>query len=145
MSGSQSDRRGAGSTPRVATPIRTGRPKPTGSRRELAGWYLMRISGLGLFVLALSHFIIVHVVYDPSEQTAAWIIDERWGDVLWRFTDGSMLVLVVFHAFYGVRTAMRDYVGGTARRVLTILLAILALVIAGMGISALLSVAGPTA
>lgn len=116
-----------------------------GSRRELAGWYLMRLSGLGLFVLALSHYIIVHVVYDPSEQTAAWIIDERWGDILWRLTDGSMLILVVFHAFYGVRTAMRDYVGGTARRVLTFLLAIGALVIVWMGISALMSVAGPVA
>jgi succinate dehydrogenase / fumarate reductase membrane anchor subunit len=122
----------------------TGRPRPIGSRRELAGWYLMRLSGLGLFVLALSHFLITHVVYDPAEQTAAWIIDERWGDALWRVTDASMLVLVVFHSFYGVRTVLRDHVGpGVLRRALTLGLALVGLVLAGLGLSAIAGAPGP--
>ena len=64
----------------------------------------MRLTGLGLFVLALAHYIIVHFLYDPSEQTAQWIIDERWGSIVWRTVDWLMLTFVVFHAFMGMRT-----------------------------------------
>jgi len=45
---------------------RAGRPRPQGSGWELAVWYLMRLTGLALFVLALTHFLIVHLVVDPS-------------------------------------------------------------------------------
>ena len=31
----------------------------------------MRLTGLGLFVLALSHYLITHVLYDPAEQDAS--------------------------------------------------------------------------
>jgi hypothetical protein len=37
---------------------RSGSARP-GSGWELAIWYLMRLTGLGLFVTALAHFIIV--------------------------------------------------------------------------------------
>ena len=36
---------------------------------ELAAWYLMRCTGVMLFVLALSHFSILHFIWDPAEQT----------------------------------------------------------------------------
>ena len=122
---------------------RVGRPRPQGSGRELAIWLLMRLTGLGLFVFALSHFLIVHVLFDPSNQTAQWITDHRWGNDLWRFTDGTLLVLVVFHAFAGIRTIVSDYVGGTARRVIVVIIVILALVLAAMGVMAILAAKGP--
>ena len=122
---------------------RSGRPRPRGSGRELAIWLLMRLTGLGLFVFALSHFLIVHVLFDPSNQTAQWITDHRWGNDLWRFTDGTMLVLVVFHAFAGIRTIVADYVGGTARRVIVGVLVVLALALVVMGVSAILAAKGP--
>jgi succinate dehydrogenase / fumarate reductase membrane anchor subunit len=122
---------------------RVGRPRPQGSRRELAIWILMRLTGLGLFVFALSHFLIVHVIFDPAEQTAQWITDHRWANDLWRFTDGTMLVLVVFHAFAGVRTVVNDYVGGPARRVIVAVLVVLALGLVAMGLSAILAANGP--
>ena len=53
---------------------------PAGSGCELAVWYLMRLTGLGLFVLALSHYLILHFLYDPAEQNAGWIADERWSE-----------------------------------------------------------------
>jgi succinate dehydrogenase / fumarate reductase, membrane anchor subunit len=121
-----------------------GRPRPaTADRRELAIWYLMRITGLGLFVLALSHFLITHVLYDPANQTAAWIATHRWANDLWRWVDGSMLVLVVFHSFTGVRTVLQDYVGGTLRVVLIAMLAIAGVALAGLGIWAVLVAAAP--
>ena len=72
---------------------RSGSARP-GSGWELAVWYLMRLTGLGLFVTALAHFIIVHFFYDPSSQKAQWITDERWGNIAWRTADWLMLVFV---------------------------------------------------
>ncbi len=121
-----------------------GRPRPaSGDRVELAIWYLMRLTGAGLFVLALSHFIITHVLFDPANQTASWIDANRWANGLWRGVDGTMLVLVVFHSFVGVRTVLQDYVGSRARVILIPILAILGLVLAGLGLWAVLSAPAP--
>ncbi len=121
-----------------------GRPRPaSGDRLELAIWYLMRLTGAGLFVLALSHFIITHVLFDPANQTATWIDANRWANGLWRGVDGTMLVLVVFHSFVGVRTVLQDYVGSRARVILIPILAIVGLVLAGLGLWAVLSAPAP--
>lgn len=120
-----------------------GRRRPTGDRFELAIWYLMRISGLGLFVFALSHFLIVHLLFDPANQTADWIATHRWADNLWRSVDGTMLVLVIFHSFIGVRTVLQDYVGGRLRTILLVILVVLGIGLALLGIIAVLNAPGP--
>jgi succinate dehydrogenase / fumarate reductase membrane anchor subunit len=123
---------------------RTGRPRPAGGDRlELAIWYLMRLTGLGLFVLALSHFLITHVLFDPANQTAEWIATHRWANDLWRATDGTMLVLVVFHSFVGVRTVLQDYVGGRLRTILLVILAVLGVALAAIGLIAVLNAQAP--
>jgi succinate dehydrogenase / fumarate reductase membrane anchor subunit len=122
----------------------TGRPRPArGDRRELAIWYLMRLTGLALFVLALSHFLITHVLFDPANQTAEWIATHRWANDLWRWVDGSMLVTVVFHSFMGVRTVLQDYVGGRARVVLIAILAVTGVVLAALGLWAVATLSAP--
>jgi succinate dehydrogenase hydrophobic anchor subunit len=122
----------------------TGRPRPArGDRRELAIWYLMRLTGLALFVLALSHFLITHVLFDPANQTAEWIATHRWANDLWRWVDGSMLVIVVFHSFMGVRTVLQDYVGGRARVVLVVILAVTGVVLAALGLWAVATLSAP--
>ena len=88
---------------------RTGRPRPQGGGWEVAIWYLMRLTGLALFVLALAHYLIVHFLFDPSSQTAAWIIDQRWNQLFWRAFDWTLLMMVLFHGFMGVRTVITDY------------------------------------
>ena len=100
---------------------------------ELAIWYLMRLTGLGLFVTVLAHFIIVHFLFDPSQQTAKWITDERWGNIAWRTVDWLMLLFVVFHAFMGLRIVVQDYTTGAARTLFTMLLYIGAIVIFALG------------
>jgi succinate dehydrogenase hydrophobic anchor subunit len=112
---------------------RSGRVRPSGSGWELAIWYLMRLTGLGLFVTALAHYIIVHFLYDPAEQTAQWILDERWGNIAWRTADWLMLSFVIFHAFMGMRTVIGDYTKGGLRTLLTMLLYLGALVLFAMG------------
>jgi succinate dehydrogenase hydrophobic anchor subunit len=99
----------------------------------------MRLTGLGLFVTALAHYIIVHFLYDPSEQTAKWITDERWGNVAWRTADWLMLTFVVFHAFMGLRIVIHDYTSGGLRTFLTMLLYLVALVVFAMGTMAVIT------
>jgi succinate dehydrogenase / fumarate reductase, membrane anchor subunit len=106
----------------MAVYTRSGRARPQRSGFELGVWYLMRLSGLALFVLALGHFSITHFVFDPATQAAQWIVDERWGSVLWRTVDWLMLTMVVLHSFMGVRTVVQDYTQGGARTALTMLL-----------------------
>jgi succinate dehydrogenase / fumarate reductase membrane anchor subunit len=111
---------------------RAGRAKPQGSGWELAIWYLMRLTGIGLFILALAHYIVVHFVYDPAYQDAAWVT-VRWASVAQRTIDWLMLVFVLFHAFMGVRTVIGDYASGGVRSLLTILLYLVGLLLLAMG------------
>jgi succinate dehydrogenase / fumarate reductase membrane anchor subunit len=117
-----------------------GRARPQGGGWELAVWYLMRLTGLALFVLALSHFLITHVLWDPAIQKAQWILDERWANVSVRTVDWLMLAAVVFHSFMGVRTVVADYTRGGTRSALTMSLYLGALVLFAMGTFALVSV-----
>ena len=116
-----------------------GRLRPSGGGFELAVWYLMRLTGLGLFVLALSHFLITHVLYDPVVQNASWI-SERWADLGVRTADWLMLGFVVFHAFMGLRTVVQDYTRGGLRTTITMALYLMAIVLFVMGSIVLLTI-----
>jgi succinate dehydrogenase hydrophobic anchor subunit len=122
---------------------RAGRVRPSGSGWELAIWYLMRLTAVGLFVTALAHYIIVHFLYDPKDQTAQWILDERWGSIAWRTADWLMLTFVVFHAFMGMRTVIGDYTKGGVRTALTMALYIGAIVVFAMGTIAVMTLQFP--
>ena len=115
------------------SPRSSGRVRPTGSGFEVAVWYLMRLTGVGLFVLALAHFSILHFIYDPAEQTAEFIATQRWNQLLWRGLDWLLLMLVLFHGFLGMRMVVVDYIRGATARLFTLsflyLLAILLFVL----------------
>ena len=101
---------------------RSGRPKPAGGDFELAAWYFMRISGVALFVLALTHFSLQHFASDPKDQTADWIFSQAWNNAFRRGLDWLMLLFVLLHAFLGMRTVTMDYIrGGWRTAVLSIL------------------------
>lgn len=107
----------------VVSPVSRARRRPRGSRAELFVWYLMRVTGLALFVLALAHFSILHFIWDPAEQTAEFIANERWNQLFWRGFDWLLLMTVMFHGFLGMRTVIQDYIHGpTLRAVLMSLL-----------------------
>ncbi len=99
----------------MALYTRSGRTKPQSGGMELAVWYLMRLSGVALFVLALGHFSIQHFVFDPANQTSQWIFNQRWNSLFWRTFDWLLLIMVLFHAFMGVRTVTMDYLKAGAR------------------------------
>jgi succinate dehydrogenase / fumarate reductase, membrane anchor subunit len=112
---------------------RSGRVRPQGGGLELFSWYLIRLSGLALFVLALAHFSILHFLFDPAQQDSEFIANVRWSSLFWRATDWLMLMLVLFHSFLGVRVVVRDYVKGGARTALLMGLYLLAFVLFVMG------------
>jgi succinate dehydrogenase / fumarate reductase membrane anchor subunit len=123
---------------------RSGRPRPLGRSRETVIWYLMRLTGLGLFVLALAHYLILHFLFDPAEQTAAWIIDERWNQLFWRAFDWALLMLVLFHGFMGMRTVINDHVGRPRLRMaLLIVLGLLAVTTFVMGTAVVATLPAP--
>jgi succinate dehydrogenase hydrophobic anchor subunit len=113
-------------------------PRPMSGGWELAVWYLMRLTALGLFVLVLAHFTIVHFIYDPAVQNANWIA-ARWSGAAWRTVDWLMLAAVTFHAFMGMRTVTQDYTKGALRTALTLLLYLVAILIFAMGTMALVT------
>jgi succinate dehydrogenase / fumarate reductase membrane anchor subunit len=121
----------------------SGRARPHGSGFELGIWYLMRLTGLALFVLALGHFSITHFIFDPANQTSQWIVDERWGNVLWRTVDWLMLTMVVLHSFMGVRTVVQDYTSGGTRTTLTMLLYLAGIALFLMGTMAVMTLPFP--
>ena len=118
---------------------RAGRARPSGGGLELAIWYLMRVTGVGLFVLALTHFLILHVLYDPAQQDASWIAQVRWSSLFWRAFDWSLLMLVLFHGFMGVRTVVVDYARGGARLLILSALYLLAFALFVAGTSVVLT------
>jgi succinate dehydrogenase membrane anchor subunit len=105
----------ADENPTVVSPITRARRRPR-NRRELYIWYLMRITGLALFVLALAHFSILHFIWDPAAQNAEFIREQRWNQLFWRGFDWLLLMMVLFHGFMGVRTVISDYVHGLTLR-----------------------------
>jgi succinate dehydrogenase / fumarate reductase, membrane anchor subunit len=112
----------------MGTPYsRSGRIKPQGGGLELGIWYLMRLSGLGLFVLVLTHYLILHVLVDPADQTASWVAEVRWSSTFWRAYDWLMLILVLFHAFMGMRIVVSDYLRGGVRTAVMMSLYMLAI------------------
>ena len=121
---------------------RAGRAKPQGSGWELAIWYLMRLTGLGLFVTALAHYLITHFIYDPAIQDADFVTG-RWSNMAWRTADWLMLTFVVFQAFMGVRIVIHDYTSGGLRTLLTMVLYVLAIVIYALGTMVLVTLPFP--
>jgi succinate dehydrogenase / fumarate reductase membrane anchor subunit len=126
------------------SPVSRARMRPRGSRRETLSWYLMRLTGVALFVLALAHFSILHFVFDPAEQTADFIANERWNRLFWRAFDWLLLSTVLFHSFVGLRTVVIDYVrGATSRTVVLYLLYALAAVLFVLGTQVVLTLPVP--
>ena len=85
---------------------------------ETWSWFFMRISGLALLFLALTHFALTHIVNDVVETDARFVA-ERWDNPLWRLFDWALLVLALLHGLNGLRWIIDDYVRAPAARAAT--------------------------
>ena len=98
----------------------TGRKEQKMGRRprqnfETWSWFFMRISGLLLIFLSLSHFAITHIVNDVVE-TDAHFVEQRWDNPLWRMFDWALLALALTHGLNGLRWIIDDYVRSPGKR-----------------------------
>ena len=75
---------------------------------------------MALFVLALSHYVIQHFIFDSSTQTADWIANNRWNQLIWRAADWALLMVVLLHSFLGVRTVVIDHVAAPRARLVVL-------------------------
>lgn len=82
---------------------------------ETWSWFFMRVSGLVLLFLALTHFAITHIVNDVVE-TDSRFIERRWDNPMWRLFDWALLALALLHGLNGLRYMIDDYVRRPARR-----------------------------
>ena len=103
------------------------RPAPN---PEFYSWYFLRLSGLLLIVLALGHFLLMHVVHSILEVDYAFAA-RRWAEPLWRVYDWLLLVLALLHGFNGLRVVVNEWVRPPALRRL-------ARAVAGVGAAAFL-------
>ena len=85
---------------------------------ETWSWFFMRISGLLLLFLALTHFALTHIVTDVTDTDARFVA-ERWDNPLWRLFDWALLVLALLHGLNGLRWIIDDYVRSPAKRATT--------------------------
>ncbi len=99
--------------PRPASP--SARPRPS---FETWSWLFMRVSGLALLFLALTHFTITHIVTDVADTNFAFV-KHRWHNPLWRAFDWSLLGLALAHGLNGLRLIIDDYVRAPGRRTAT--------------------------
>jgi succinate dehydrogenase hydrophobic anchor subunit len=118
------------------------RPARKGSERTI--WYLMRLTGLALFVLSLSHFLILHVLYDPKDQTAAFIATVRWSSLFWRANDFLFIAVVLVHAILGIRIVVGDYLKGRLRTAVMMAFYLLGLVLFAFGTIVIVTLPRPT-
>ncbi len=82
---------------------------------ETWAWFFMRISGLILFFLALVHMFIMHIEYDVTQTTVAFVT-KRWQNPWWRLFDWLLLSLGLLHGGNGLRVIIEDYVKRASSR-----------------------------
>jgi succinate dehydrogenase hydrophobic anchor subunit len=123
---------------------RSGSPRPTRKGSERTVWYVMRLTGLALFVLSLSHFLILHVLYDPKDQTAAFIANVRWSSLFWRANDWLFVIVVIVHAVLGIRIVVGDYLKGAPRTAVMMAFYLLGLVLFAFGTIVIVTLPRPT-
>ncbi|NGO69903.1 succinate dehydrogenase hydrophobic membrane anchor subunit [Streptomyces boncukensis] len=89
---------------------RTARtPKATRTNFELYGWLFMRLSGIVLVVLVITHLLIQLVLDDGVSKIGFAFVAGRWASPFWQVWDLVMLWLAMLHGANGLRTIINDY------------------------------------
>ena len=102
------DRPSAVESPR--TPRKVGaRSSARRSNFELYAWLFMRLSGLALVVLVLTHLVIQNILDGGVHRINFAFVAGRWSSPFWQFWDLSMLWLAQLHGGNGLRTVINDY------------------------------------
>jgi succinate dehydrogenase / fumarate reductase membrane anchor subunit len=84
------------------------RPKASG-RLEVYAWFFMRVSGLLLILMVLTHFAVMHLYYGVDKINFE-VVALRYRTPFWRLYDLVLVVLALAHGLNGARMILDDYV-----------------------------------
>ena len=90
-------------------------------------WKLQRISGAFLLIMVPAHLLFMHL--NPSVGKEASIVIMRMQQWFIKFVDIGLMVMVIYHAGYGVMSVVRDYISFRVFRTGLAVLVILVMVI----------------
>lgn len=90
-------------------------------------WKLQRITGAFLLVMVPAHLLFMHL--NPSVGKDANIVILRMQNWFIKFIDTGLIIMVIYHAGYGVMSVVRDYVSFRVFRTGLAVLVILVMVI----------------
>lgn len=94
----------------VATPQKiTVRKFQVQSNFERFAYLFMRMSGVGLLVLAVGHMLIQHVVNSSANLTIEFVA-AQWNSWGWKAYDILLLWLAIPHGINGLRNILEDYI-----------------------------------
>src|SRR5437660_10703707 len=94
--------------------------------RNVAAWYLQRITGALLLVLLIAHFWVEHFMTASLRhgELSYQAILGRIANPMWQFIDIAFLVIALCHGLNGLRGIILDYshVGARAMRGITLVI-----------------------
>lgn len=91
---------------------------------ERYSFLFMRLSGVGLLVLAVGHMVIQHILNGSATLTIQFVA-AQWSSWGWKAYDIMLLWLAIPHGINGLRYVLGDYIHNrAAMRAITAVLAI---------------------
>ncbi len=94
------------------------------SNRERYAYLFMRLSGVGLLILAVGHMVIQHLLNSSANLTIQFVA-EQWSSWGWKAYDIMLLWLAIPHGFNGLRNVLDDYIHNPGvSRAITILIGV---------------------
>jgi succinate dehydrogenase / fumarate reductase membrane anchor subunit len=94
------------------------------SNFERLAFLFMRLSGIGLIILAVGHVLIQHVLSDVHNLTLE-VVAATWNSWGWKVYDMFLLAFAFTHGMNGLRNVLEDYIHNRQTvRVINIILAV---------------------
>ena len=94
------------------------------SNFERFAFLFMRLTGIGLIILAVGHVVIQHVVNDVHNLTLE-VVAATWNSWGWKVYDMLLLAFAIPHGVNGLRNVLEDYIHNKqAVKVINIILVI---------------------
>jgi succinate dehydrogenase / fumarate reductase membrane anchor subunit len=91
----------------------TVRHIPVQTNLERYSFLFMRLSGVGLLVLAVGHMVIQHIL-NGSATLSIQFVAAQWSSWGWKAYDILLLWLAIPHGFNGLRYVLGDYIHNRA-------------------------------